>query len=689
MTTQLDLLFELGTEELPPKSLKLLSENLGESFSQAFSLAQLNFESIQVFATPRRLGVYIFQLDIHQKEQWVERRGPTFSAAYNAEGEPTKALIGFARSCKADINDLIEINNEQGIWMGFKTLNPGSPTIKLLPQIAEQALHKLPIAKKMRWGTNDYQFIRPVHWIVFLFGDQVVETDLFGIKSSRFTRGHRFHFPERIELNSANDYVPSLEGKGYVIPDFAKRSQRIAEQIKKTAAELGYVVDTDDELLNEITALTEWPVAISGSFEKRFLQVPAEALVLTMKQNQKYFPLYDEDGKLANHFITIANIESPCPELIKAGNERVIRPRLTDAMFFWEQDGKYKLALRIEKLHQVTFQKDLGSMYDKTRRVEQLALWLAKDLDVDEGLVSRAAWLSRCDLMTQMVYEFPEMQGYMGKYQALRDGEDAAVAQALVEFYLPRHSGDHLPASHIGQCLCLAERMDTISGIFSIGLKPTGEKDPYGLRRSCIGIIRILLETQPDIDFNDFIKKSISLQPAVSSIEELFAEIKSYFMERVKGIFLDSGYSSQIVSAVLETNPSSLGEIGAKATAVKSFTHLEQTSELIELNKRIYNITKKNKIANEVKPSLEYCVDLSESRLLNKIDEIKIQILALAENQNYTSVLKLLMELKNPVADFFDSVMVLDEDMNLRQNRLSMLKEIRELFLLSADFSCL
>ncbi|QFY89313.1 glycine--tRNA ligase subunit beta [Magnetovirga frankeli] len=687
MSDRADLLFEIGTEELPPKALLRLADALQQGFAQGLEQEQLNYSSIKSFASPRRLALMISQLECRQPDQQIERRGPARTVAFDEHGQPSKALLGFARSCKVDPSQLISIKTDQGEWMGHSYIKPGSLTRDLLPHIAEQALASLPIPKRMRWGNQDFQFLRPVHWLLFLFGNQTVACTLYGVQAAAYTHGHRFHHPQAIELDSPADYEARLQEPGKVIADFSKRRSSIAKQIEQSAQRLGLQVDLDTHLLDEVCALTEWPVAISGSFDAGFLQVPTEALVLTMKQNQKYFPLYNAQHRLANHFITIANIDSPKPELIKEGNERVIRPRLSDAMFFWQQDGRIRLEDRVQRLSQVTFQKDLGSLFDKTLRVQKLAHWLAERTGADIQAVDRAALLSRCDLITEMVYEFPEMQGHMGRYQALRDGEDEEIATALAEFYLPRHAGDDLPKGQIGQCLALADRMDSLCGIFSVGLKPSGDKDPYGLRRASIGIIRILKNYQPLINFRELIQASLNNQPR-SQIGDS-REVEDYFIERIKAVYLDAGFSLSSIQAVLATCPSSFAEMNAKIQAISEFTQTQAAAELIELNKRINNILRKQDEHDLGQPSADLFQQVEETALFNALQAVHTEIEQAVQEGHFANALGLLLSLKDPVAAFFEAVMVMDENTELRLNRLAMLDQLRLLLLAPADLTCL
>ncbi|WP_428623239.1 glycine--tRNA ligase subunit beta, partial [Sedimenticola sp.] len=489
-----DLLFELGTEELPPVALKKLSDALTNAFVEGLQRANLSHGPIHAYATPRRLAIWVEACATAQPDREIERRGPSVQAAFDADGNPTKAAEGFARSCNTGVEQLERLTTDKGEWLVYKIQEQGKPTTELLPGIAEESLNRLPIPKRMRWGSSEAQFVRPVQWLLFLLGKDVVRCRLLDTDAGNLTHGHRFHHPQAIRIDSPAQYEETLRQQGKVIADFEQRREKIRQQVTQTADAIGGQAPIDEALLDEVTGLVEWPVPISAGFEERFLQVPHEALISTMKKNQKYFHLVDHQGQLMNHFITIANVDSARPELIKEGNERVVRPRLSDAMFFWQQDGKQTLYSRIDSLKTVLFQQQLGSMYDKSVRVAALAGNIADRIGGDRAQAERAAMLSRCDLMTEMVFEFPEMQGIMGRYQAKRDGETDEVAQALDEFYMPRFSGDTLPQTRTGIAISLAERLDTLVGIFGIGMKPTGDKDPFALRRAALGVLRVMRE---------------------------------------------------------------------------------------------------------------------------------------------------------------------------------------------------
>ncbi|HIE54796.1 MAG TPA: glycine--tRNA ligase subunit beta, partial [Chromatiaceae bacterium] len=498
--------------------------------------AGLEHDEATSYATPRRLALLVRKCSLRQPDRSIQKRGPALQAAFDSDGNPTKAAEGFARSCGTDVASLKRLKTDKGEWLAYEMEEPGQPAAELLPEIAERALSRLPIPKRMRWGSSEAQFVRPVHWLLFKHGDTVVPCSLMDVAAGENSRGHRFHHPEPIPVSVVSQYADLLESKGKVIAHFGERRERIREQVTRAAEALGGQPEIDAELLDEVTALNEWPVAITGSFEEKFLAVPQEALILTMKKNQKYFPLFDAEGRLMNHFITIANIDSPRPELISKGNERVIRPRLADAMFFWEQDGKQRLEDHLESLRSVVFQQKLGSMYDKSMRVAELARWIAPQCGGDPQLALRAGKLSRCDLMTHMVGEFADMQGIMGRYQALRDGEPEELARAMEEFYLPRFSGDRLPETPTGIAISLADKTDTLVGIFAIGMKPTGDKDPFALRRAALGLLRILSEHSLSIKIRELLERSFSQIADFISDPGVVSEVHHFLMDRLKGM---------------------------------------------------------------------------------------------------------------------------------------------------------
>ncbi len=689
MSEVASLLFELGTEELPPKALKRLSQALTDDFIAGLEKAGLSHGEVKPFASPRRLALLISDCALRQPDREIERRGPAVKAAFDADGNPTKAAEGFARSCGTTVDQLQRVETDKGEWLVYQIEEKGQAADKLLPGIAEQALNKLPIPKRMRWGNSDAQFVRPVHWLAFIHGDELVDCTLLDAKSDRLTYGHRFHHPSAITLYNPEDYPSVLKEMGKVIPDFTERRDKIRDLITTSAESLGGRPDLDDDLLDEVTALNEWPVPISASFEERFLEVPQEALIATMKGNQKYFPLFDANGKLMNHFITIANIDSPQPELIKAGNERVIRPRLADAMFFWQQDAKKRLEDHLESLKGVVFQNKLGSMHDKSTRIAKLASSIAGNIGGDTELAHRAALLSRCDLMTDMVGEFPQMQGIMGRYQAKRDGEADELAQAMDEFYMPRYSGDQLPQSKTGIAISLAERLDTLVGIFGIGQKPTGDKDPFALRRAALGALRIVREHSLTLPLKDLLN-SVAENLSDRLTEKNTADsVYQFMLERLKGIYSEEGVSMDLFQAVSEVQPQTLPDFDQRISAMADFRSLPEAESLAAANKRIRNILKKSSetIPDQVDTTLFQ--DDAEKALAEKIAELTPIAKPLFESGEYAEGLRVLASLKESVDSFFDQVMVMTDDEKLRQNRLALLSQLESLFLSVADISLL
>ncbi len=684
-----NLLFELGTEELPPTALRRLSDALTHEFVQGLDTAGLTHGEVTAYSTPRRLALLVLDCAVAQPDRDIERRGPALKAAFDDDGNPTKAAEGFARSCGTTVDQLQKQETDKGTWLVYNVHQAGQAAAELLPGIAEQALNRLPIPKRMRWGESEAQFVRPVHWLAFLHGDQVVPCTLLDAAADNITYGHRFHHPGAITLYNAEDYADVLESLGKVVTHFDSRKARIREDVEAAAKALGGQADLDDSLLDEVTALNEWPQPITGTFDESFLEVPHEALVATMKTNQKYFPVFAKDGQLMNHFITIANVESSDPAVIRAGNERVVRPRLADAKFFWEQDGKKRLADHIERLDHVVFQKGLGSMRDKSDRVAALAEIIAEQIGGDRVLTRRAGELSRCDLMTEMVYEFPEMQGIMGRYQAIRDGEPDELAQAMDEFYMPRFSGDELPQTPTGIAISLAERLDTLVGIFGIGMKPTGDKDPFALRRAALGALRILREHALPVNLRGLLDQAREhLGEQVTSADPVQA-VYDFMLERLKGLYLDAGTPLDVFEAVAAVQPDSIADFEHRVRAVSDFRNLPEAEALAAANKRIGNILKKSdgQIPGQVDEDLFELT--AEKDLHDQIGAVAERIAPLMGDANYGATLQALSQLRGPVDRFFDDVMVMAEKAEVRGNRLAMLRSLSRQFLQVADISVL
>ena len=683
-----DLLIEIGTEELPPKALFDLALAFEKGISDGLEKAGLPNEEIRRFATPRRLAVLIGNLPARQPDRRQERRGPALSAAFGPDGRPTKAAEGFARSCGVEVAELQRQETDKGAWLVHVSVEPGAATADLVPGIVETALAGLPIPKRMRWGNRDDEFVRPVHWVVLLFGDDVIPATIMGVQTGRETRGHRFHHPFPIRLNSPADYARQLASEGKVIADFGERRDAIRAQADGVAAELNGIAVIKSELLDEVTALVEWPVALAGNFERRFLGVPAEALISTMQDNQRYFPLVDAHGRLLPHFITIANLESRDSAQVRAGNERVIRPRFSDAEFFWNQDRKQPLANRQEALKHVVFQQRLGTLADKSDRVATLARFVAgHGRGNPPDWAERAARLAKCDLLTQMVQEFPELQGIMGRYYALHDREVAEVAQAQEEQYLPRFAGDRLPASPTGRALALADRLDTLVGIFAIGQPPSGAKDPFALRRAALGVLRILVEGELDLDLPAALERAAAgFEPAIRAGQVTDA-VFEFMMERLRGYYLDRGVRADTFEAVLECRPSRPLDFDRRVRAVDAFRELPEAASLAAANKRIRNILKKVEtvLPFQVRPDL--LNEEAEQALAGRLVELSSETVPLMESGLYGEALSRLASLREPVDAFFDRVLVMAEDTALRDNRIALLNELGSLFLRVADFS--
>jgi len=689
MTRAKDLLIEIGTEELPPKALKRLAVAFAEGIHAGLDAHALGHKSYHWYATPRRLAVVVNRLVTGQKDHEVVKRGPALAAAFDANGNPSKAAEGFARSCGVEVAELEKLETDKGSFLVYRTLETGKQTADLLADVINNALNKLPIPKRMRWADRDAEFVRPVHWSVVLFGNDPIACDILGTRSADITYGHRFHYPRPIRLKSVREYLPRLKDRGHVIADFAERQALIQTIVASAADACGGRALIDPDLLDEVTSLVEWPVAITGSFEQKFLELPAEVLIATMQDHQKYFPVAETGSdRLMNRFITVANIDSSMPDQIRQGNERVIRPRLTDAAFFWRRDCSQPLHAYRDKLKDVVFQKQLGTLADKTERVQKLAAWIAVKLNLDPQPAERAAALAKCDLFTDMVGEFPELQGVMGRYYALASGETEQVAQALDEQYMPRYAGDNLPASDAGRVLAIAEKIDTIVGIFGIGQIPTGDKDPFALRRAAIGILRILSGFRLALDLNELLVKSRSLfatgtlAPYTTEAVEIaqnLAEVMHFITERAKNYLREQGYSSSEVESVIDLNPMP-SEYVDRLEAVRSFLQLPEAAGLAEADKRIRNIISKSAASGAIYNANESLMQQTEeTALLNKTRTIREQSDKLVSASKFKEALILTAQLHAPVTAFFDQVMVNVEDDQLRTNRFALLHEVANL----------
>ena len=687
MSTTRDLLVEIGTEELPPGALRRMRDALETSLDSLLDENHLAHGASHAYAAPRRLAVIIRDVLVAQPDRDVAKRGPALKAAFDADGKPTKPAEGFARSCGVAVAELEQLETDKGTWLVYNSTEPGKAATEIIPALVEKALKALPMPKRMRWGDSDIEFVRPVHWLLLLFGDAPIQAEILGVSSDRYTRGHRFHHNEAIAITEPAAYVETLLETGMVEVDMDQRRESIRTQVTEAGEALGGQAHIDAALLDEVTALVEWPVAISGSFDTRFLEMPAEALISSMQDHQKYFPVLDQHGKLLPHFITVANIASKDPDQIQAGNERVIRPRLEDAVFFWDQDRKQSLQSRSVKLDNMTFQQQLGSLGDKQKRIAVLAKNIAVALGFDEALTQRAAALCKCDLLTSMVSEFPDLQGVMGRYYATLDGEDAAVATALDEQYKPRFAGDTLPDSDTGQALAIAERLDTLTGIFAIGQTPTGDKDPFGLRRSALGILRILIEKQLDLDLRTLITAAANNFPAALNAPDIGDSLFSFMMERLRAYYLDAGYDIHIFESVLARQPARPLDFDQRMRAVKAFHELAEADKLAAANKRIRNILRKADTAIPDNFDKALLQEPAEQALAAAIEALAAVVGPLFEKREYTEALRKLAALQSPVDAFFDAVMVMADDSALRDNRLALLNSLSELFLQVADIS--
>ena len=687
MTTQ-NFLVEIGTEELPPKALKTLATSFADNVEAELNQAGLTFDKIEGFAAPRRLAVKVLNLATQQPSKEIEKRGPAVSAAFDAEGKPTKAAEGWARGCGITVEQAERIATDKGEWLVHRAKIEGQPTKNLLNNIVANALAKLPIPKPMRWADKTVQFIRPVHTVTMLLGDELIEGEILGVASARTIRGHRFLGEKEFEIQHADQYPQLLREKGSVVADFNERKAEILAKSQAKATALGGVADIEESLLEEVTSLVEYPNVLAAKFEERFLAVPAEALVYTMKGDQKYFPIYDKDGKLLPHFIFVSNINPEDPTAIIEGNEKVVRPRLTDAEFFFKTDLKQKLVDRLPRLETVLFQQQLGTLKDKTDRIEQLAGEIAKQIGADEAKAKRAGLLSKCDLMTNMVFEFTDTQGVMGMHYARHDGEDEEVAVALNEQYMPRFAGDELPKSLVASAVALADKFDTLTGIFGIGQAPKGSADPFALRRAALGALRIIVEKNLPLDLEDLVKKSAALFGDKLTNQNVVADVVDFMLGRFRAWYQDEGIAVDVIQSVLARRPTRPADFDARVRAVSHFRTLDSAEALAAANKRVSNILAKADAAiGEI--NLTACVEPAEKALAEAVLALRTEVQPLIAKGDYTAVLDKLANLRAPVDSFFDNVMVNAEDPALRQNRLAILNTLQDLFLQVADISVL
>ncbi len=714
MSAAKPLLIELGTEELPPKALDELAAAFARGVCDGLARRgiEAGLDAARVYATPRRLAVYVPDVAFAQTEQVIERRGPAVSAGIGADGQPAKALLGFAQSCGVDVGALETLETDKGAWFVYRSVKPGQLVADLVPEIVAEALKGLPIPKPMRWSDHDYSFVRPAHWLVMLHGAAIIDGQLLGLKSGRKSRGHRFMHPQPIHVVDADSWEDALLA-AKVIADPAARRARIREEVARAAVQTGGVPRLDDALLAEIVNLTEWPVAIACAFESEFLAVPAEALVTTMEANQKFVPVFDAEGRLSERFIGVANVDSRDPAEIRKGYERVIRPRFADAKFFWDEDLKSPLAGYQEALKNVTYQQSLGSVWDKTVRVAELARVIASRVGVDAGAATRAASLAKCDLLTRMVGEFPELQGVMGRYYASRQGESEAVALALDSFYQPRFAGDAIAADAVGQVVAVAERLDTLAGIFAVGLKPSGSKDPFALRRAALGLARTLVEAGLEIDLDATFAEALELLPdtalqagvkpgkddnqprfdAGRRRAELRRELLEFVLDRLRGYYAERGFDGQSFEAVLAAAPANLADFDRRLRALADFSRRPEATSLAAANKRVANLLRKqSEESGQPAP-----VTLDAGRFELPAEYALAEALEAADRDNreawalrdYGRVLERLAQLQGPVDAFFDAVLVNAEDPLVRANRLALLARLKAQFSAVADIALL
>jgi len=685
MSTSQHLLFELGSEELPPKTLLKLSNALLNNIIQGLNAAELTFTGSKAYATPRRLAVFIENLASAQPDKIVEKRGPAVQAAFAPDGTPSKAALGFAVSCGTSFEQLERLLTDKGEWLSYTQAVKGQETKDLIPDIIRHSIAALPIAKRMRWGSFTTEFVRPVHWAVLLYGDSVIDTEILGLQTGATSQGHRFHAPQKITLAQPEDYADALYRQGRVIADFEQRKTIIRDAAQKAAAAVNGIAHIEDDLLEEIAALNEWPVPITGTFDPRFLDLPPEVLITTMQTNQKYFPVKNADGGLLAYFITFSNIESTNPKSIQQGNERVVTPRLSDAEFFWNQDRKKTLEDRVDSLSGVVFQESLGTVFEKTKRVQNLAKFIAGHLHANVELAERAALLAKTDLMTEMVGEFGNLQGIMGRYYAQADNEPAEVALAIEEQYFPKQSGSPTAGSTTGQILAIAEKTDTLVGIFAVGLIPTGDKDPYALRRAALGILRTIIENKLNINIVELVEFAGAQIKTASDQSVTSDRVIDFIFDRLKGYCLDQGYTADEFDAVITVNPAEPLDFMQRLQAVKAFRQLPEAESLAAANKRIRNILKKSE--SQPAASVGALVEAQEKQLLQAALQSAEDIKPLLAQRDYQATLNRLAGLRNDVDAFFDHVMVMTDDLDLRANRLALLNLLSEQFLTCADIS--
>jgi glycyl-tRNA synthetase beta chain len=693
-----DLLVEIGTEELPPKSLRELELAFAGGVAAGLREAALGGDAVRSFASPRRLAVLVSNVRTEQPAQRIEKRGPPLAVAFDAAGNPSRAAQAFAQGCGVGVDALEKLETKQGAWLMYRGEVPGRPAADVLAGIVAKALEELPIARRMRWGARETEFVRPVHWVVMLHGTEVVPADVLGLTAGRVTRGHRVLSKGELSLPNAGAYAEILEASGFVVADFLKRRERIRTLANEAAQREQLTLVMESEVLDEVTSLVEWPVAITATFDREYLRLPPEVLAATLQGHQRYFPLRTKDGALAPKFIAIANLESRNPEQIRLGNERVVKPRLADAAFFWDQDGRQTLAARCEALKNVVFQRGLGTLFDKSARVKRIGVALAPALGASPAAVSRAAEISKADLLTSMVKEFPELQGCIGMHYAARDGEARDVAVAIAEQYLPRQAGDEIAATPAGRCLALADRFDTLAGVFALGKRPTGNKDPFGLRRAALAIVRTLIESGTELSLPSAIAEAIAAQTcAVADRGALNEELYGFLIDRLRPYYLDGlapGFPAGTVTAELFESvraraPASALDFHERLTAVCAFMALDAAQSLAVANKRIANILKGAAAEALTEIDSKLFVDEAERRLDAVVSALVPAHRGDLAGRRYAQALSRLASLRAPVDQFFEAVMVMAPEPELRRNRLALLHRLRELFLDVADLSAI
>ena len=686
---QKTFLVEIGTEELPPKSLRTLAESFAANFIEQLDNANLEHGEVLWYASPRRLALKVLNLNDTQPDSQIVKRGPAVSAAFDQAGNPTKAAEGWARGCGITVDQAERIQTDKGEWLSYTQNQKGQPVVNLLCDMVKNALSKLPIPKPMRWAARQVEFIRPSHTVTMLYGDELVPGTILDIDSARVIRGHRFMGEQEFTIDNADQYPEILEQRGKVIADYDKRKLIIQQQAEAAAAKLNGKADLTDSLLEEVSSLVEWPVVLTAKFEERFLDVPAESLVYTMKGDQKYFPVYDKQGKLLPNFIFVANIESKDPQVVIAGNEKVVRPRLADAEFFYKTDLKQRLEDRLPRLETVLFQQQLGTVKDKALRIESLSGFIAEQIGADVAQAKRAGKLTKCDLVTNTVFEFPETQGIMGRYLALKDGESVEVATAIEEQYKPRFSGDELPSTAVSCAVSIAEKMDTLAGIFGIGQHPKGDKDPFALRRAAIGVLRIIVEKNLPLDLIALSEFAVSLYGDKLNNQNVVTDIVSFMQGRFRAWYQELGFTIDTIQAVLALNPTKPADFDARVKAVTHFRTLPEASSLAEANKRVSNILSKAELAIPDSVNASLLEAGAEGELAKHVAVLMDKLAPYFNQGRYQDALVELSTLKAPVDEFFASVMVMVNDEKIKLNRLSLLKKLQSLFLKVADISLL